>query len=120
MTYLIKYGKRLLWTLISLFISILIITILYHFNLISSTTFNILKIIILLINIFISTYILGKKTEKLGFLEGIKFSLIIILLFLIISLITKTNLSFKILIYYAIIMITSIFGSTVGINKKKE
>lgn len=120
MTYLIKYGKRLLWTTISLIISILIISTLYYFNLISSNTFKILEIIILLLNIFISTYILGKKTSKRGYLEGIKFSLIIIILFLLLTLLSSEPLKLKSIIYYLIIMITSVFGSMFGINRRNE
>lgn len=120
MTYLKLYGKRLLWLLISIFICLTITVVFYYFNLINDTTFNILQILILLINIFIQTFILGIKKDKFGFLEGIKFSLIIISLFLILSLITSSPISIKIIIYYLIIMITSIYGATYGINKKKD
>ena len=120
MTYLKLYGKRLLWLLISIFICLTITVVFYYFNLINDTTFNILQILILLINIFIQTFILGIKKDKFGFLEGIKFSLIIISLFLILSLITSSPISLKIIIYYLIIMVTSIYGATYGINKKKD
>ena len=120
MLYIQKYGKRLLWTTISLLISLIFINTLYFFNFISTNTYKILEIIILLINIFISSYILGKSTPKKGFLEGIKFSLIIISIFIIITLLIKEPLKLKLLIYYLIILITSILGSTIGINKKNE
>ncbi len=120
MTYLIKYGKRLLWTTISLLISMLIISTLYYFNLISSNTFKVLEIIILLLNIFISTYILGKETSKRGYLEGIKFSFIIIILFILLTLLSSEPLKLRSIIYYLIIMITSIFGSMFGINRRNE
>ena len=72
MTYIKKYGLRLLYTILSLLISILFLTTLYHYNLINQTTYNILKIIIILTNIFISSFILGQKTKIKGYLEGIK------------------------------------------------
>ncbi len=119
MTYIMKYGKRLLFTMLSIILSLLALTALYYFNIISPTTNKVLKIIIILINIFISSFILGKTTDKNGYLEGIKLALIIIPIFIIFSLITS-SLSLKVIIYYLIIAITSILGSMIGINKKKE
>lgn len=119
MTYIKKYGKRLIFTIISIIISLFILTILYYFNIISSNTNKILKIIIILSNIFISSFILGKNTPSKGYLEGIKLSFLILPIFIIFSLITST-LKFKVIIYYLIISITSILGSMIGINRKKE
>ena len=120
MKYIKKYGKRFLWTSLSIIIGILILTTLYYFNIINTNTYNYLKIIILLLNIFISSYILGKTTEKNSYLEGIKFALILIITFVIITLLTHSSIRPRILIYYLIISITSIFGGIVGISKKKD
>ena len=120
MLYLIKYGKRLLWMIISLLLSLIFINTLYYFNFISTNTYKILEIIIFIINIFISAYILGKNTTQKGYLEGIKYSLIIISLFILLTLLINEPFKLKILIYYLIIIITSILGSTMGINRKKE
>lgn len=120
MKYLKKYGKRFLWTTISIIISITILTTLYYFNIINPTVYNYLKVFILLLNIFISGYILGKQTEKYGYLEGMKFALIMIIFFLIITLLTNVDVKLRLLLYYLIIAITSIFGSMVGISKKDK
>ncbi len=120
MTYLKKYGLRLLYTIISILVSILIITTLYYFNIISSATYNILKIVVLLINIFISSFILGKKANNRGYLEGIKLSIMIISILIILSLILNLSLKPRVIIYYLIITSTSIFGSMVGISRKRE
>lgn len=120
MTYLKKYGLRLLYTIISILVSILIITTLYYFNIISSATYNILKIVVLLINIFISSFILGKKAVSKGYLEGIKLSIMIIPILLMLSLILGLSLKPRVIIYYLIIASTSIFGSMVGISRKRE
>lgn len=119
MTNLKKYSIQFSITIISIIISLLILTILYNYNIINAAIFNILKLIFLLLSLFINSYILGKKAKNKGYLEGIKLSTFIILLFTIISLFTK-NLKFKSVIYYTIIFITSLFGSMFGINKKKE
>jgi len=120
MKYLKKYGKRFLWTTISIIISITILTTLYYFNIINPTVYNYLKVFILLLNIFISSYILGKQTERYGYLEGMKFAAIMIIFFLIITLLTNVDIKLRLLLYYLIISITSIFGSMVGISKKDK
>ena len=120
MKYLEKYGKRILWTIISITISISILTALYYFNIIGANIYNYLKIIIVLFNIFIQSYILGKKSEKHGYLEGLKFSGIMILIFLIISLLTQSRIRPRIILYYFIISMSSILGGIMGISKKDK
>ena len=75
-----KYSFRFLYTILSIVLCIIIITTLYHFNIISSNIYQILKLIILLINILISGIILGKKATNKGYLEGIKLGSFLILL----------------------------------------
>ena len=104
MTNLKKYTKRLLYTFLFLILSLLLLTTLYYFNLINENIYKVFKIIILIINIFISGFLLGKKANSKGYLEGIKLSLMVIFLFLIITLILKEPLILTILIYYLIIL----------------
>ena len=120
MTYLKKYGLRLLYTIISIVVSLALVSTLYYFNIISINTYKILKIIVLLINIFISSLILGRKAKNKGYLEGIKFAAIIIVLFLLTTLLTNNSMELKVIIYYLIILFTSTLGSMVGISKKKN
>lgn len=120
MNYLKIYGLRLTYTIASILLSLLFITILYYFNIIGGTTYKILKIILLLLNIFISSFILGKTANNKGFLEGIKFATIIIPTFLILTLLTNQTLQIKVIIYYLIILLASTFGGMVGISRKKE
>ena len=120
MSLIIKYGKTLIITTISLLIALIINTTLYYFNIISTNVYQILEITILLINILITTFILGKKASKKGYLEGLKFSLIIIPLFFILTLLTQEPIQLKLIIYYIIIIITSVLGSMLGINNKNS
>lgn len=105
---------------LSIIISLLLIVTLYFFNIISTNTFHILEFIILLVNVFISAYIIGKKSIKKGYLEGIKYSLIIVFIFFILTLITREPLKVRILLYYLIIIITSVLGSMIGISKTNK
>ena len=103
MSYLKKYGLRLLYTIISILLSLLLVTSLYYFNIISNNTYKFLKIIIILINIFISSFLLGKKSIKKGYLEGIKLAIIIIPIFFILTLLVNETFNLKNIIYYLII-----------------
>lgn len=120
MSSLKKYAIQFAITMISILLMLLLTTTLYYFNLITPITYNILKIITLLITLFINSFILGKKAKSKGYLEGIKSASIIIIIFLVITLLTNKSFEFKYLIYYAIILITSILGGMIGISKKKE
>lgn len=114
-----KYLFSLLTTLATILITLLLITSLYYFNLISPSAYNIIKIIVLLLTLFTNGFLIGKSSSKKGYLEGIKLSIPIIILFLIITLITK-SFTIKVILYYIILILTTSFGSMVGINKKES
>lgn len=67
---------------------------------------------------FTSGYKIGKSSEKKGYLEGIKIGGIIILNFLVLVLLLD-KFSLKSLLYYLILLLTSILSSMIGINRKK-
>ena len=118
MTIIKKYSFRFLYTILSLLLCLLILTALYHFDIISNNTYRIFKLILLLTNILVSGIILGKKAVNKGYLEGIKLGTFIIFLFLFVTLLTEQEIKLKLLLYDAIIMITAILGGMIGINKK--
>ena len=81
-------------------------------------------IILLICNVlffFILNYFNAHINKKKGFLEGIILGLILIFLMILIKIIFFNN-SFKIttVIYYLILLITSIFGGMFGVNKKSD
>ena len=111
--YLISIGIFIgLILIFSLFINLF-----YYFDLINNTVYKITLILTISIITFISSYILGTKTKQKAYLEGLKYSLIIISVMFILSLVFKT-LSLKSIIYYLIIMIISIIGITIGKSKR--
>ena len=116
---LVKYLKELVIVITSSIISLLFLTILYYYDYISDTNYSFFKILSILIIIFYSSYRLGNKATSRGYLEGIKLSLIIILL-LFSTTIVFSNVQVKLLLYYSIIITTSILGSTFGIYKKRS
>lgn len=114
------YLKRILITLLSIIISLLLITTLYYFDIINTTVYKYLKLFTLLANILISSFILGKNTTAKGYIEGLKNGLIFIALFIVISLLLKIKLPIKSILYYFIILLTSTLGSMFGISKKRK
>ena len=112
-----SYIKSIFFNVLELFLLLFLITILYYFNLINEKTFSILKLVILLLSIFINTFILGRNTKKKSYIEGIIYGSILITILLILT-ILLSKVQIKLLIFYPIILITSILGSIIGKVKK--
>ncbi len=118
MEYLKKLSKSLLYVLIPTLLMMFIITLLNYIGIMSYKILSIFKYIILFIFILIGSYRFGFKNKNKGLFEGIKFGLIIILIFILLNLLFKGSFSIKSIIYYGIILVTSIFGGILGKNKR--
>jgi len=118
---IINYLKNIGYILLGLLVMTIITTILNYFNIFGSKIVTFFKLVIALISIFVGGFIMGKNSKQKGWLEGIKLGLIILFILVIINYIIL-NQSFEIrnLVYYLILMVSSIFGSMIGINKKIE
>lgn len=112
-----NYLKSYIYLITSLIIFTIIFTIINYFT---SNSLSIIKILIPIISILISSFILGKNTKSKAYLEGIKFSLIYLIFTTILKLILKTSFNYKTFIIYLVIILSSIIGSTIGINTKKN
>ena len=101
-----------------IFIGIVFITtfILSIINLFGIST-NILSIIILIIVYFIYGFKKGKVSDSKGYIQGIKTGSILTLILFLLS-VFNLSFSFKTIIYYLILVLSSVFGATFGINKK--
>lgn len=118
MNYLKKVGIGLLYTIIPILVLTFIVTLLHYFGIINKGVLTILEIIIPSISLFIGGFQVGKKSKQKGWLEGIKFSLIIFIIMIILNLIFKNYLEFKNILYYLILFSLCTIGSMMGINKK--
>lgn len=97
------------------------INLLNYYDLLSANLYKISLVLLVALSIFLSAFILGKNTKEKGYLEGIKFGILIVLIMSIISYLAfDNNITIKSIIYYLILLITSATGSAFGINNKKE
>ena len=73
-----------------------------------------------IILIFILSFINAKKKTKNGYLEGLLLGIIFIFIMILIKLILfNSNFNIATILYYLILIITSIIGGMFGINKKE-
>lgn len=108
----LSFGGIILITLIT--------TMLYYFNIISTNFLQITNIIVLIFFILLGTIFLGKKAIRRGWLAGLIYGSIFLIIINIFNLALFHNpYQLNNLIYYLIILITSILGSMIGINLKK-
>ena len=113
-----NFGIAFLYIIGLLFVLTFLITLLNYFNLIGSKTIAILEILIFVIAVFIGGIVIGKRSSKKGWLEGLKLSGIFLIILLIFNYLGLDH-SFEIkdLIFYLILIGTSTFGGMVGISK---
>ena len=119
-----KFIKNVSFSIIYIIASLLILTfittVLSYFNIIGDKTTSLFKIFIPVISLFIGGFNIGSKSNKKGWLEGLKVGLIYLVLLIIFDFLAFNN-SFEIknILYYIIIVISGILGSMVGISIKK-
>lgn len=116
----LKYLKVLIYILVPVLILNFILSLLYYFNLIGGGIINYLKLFVVTISMLIGGIYIGRRTSKNGWLEGLKVGAEVIVLFFIVSYLAfDKGINIKTIIYYFILIATSILGSMIGINKRK-
>lgn len=114
-------GISVLISILSLLIFTFLLTTFSYFNIIGGTFVKVLKIIIPILSLFFGGFYLGKLASKKGWLEGIKLGgCITILLVLFNYLAFGHALKIEESLYIVILLVSSILGSMLGINFKKE
>lgn len=120
-----KFIKNSLFSIIFIIISLIVLTFILtlfsYFNIFNDKTVSIFKIIIPIISLLIGGYYIGKNSNEKGWLEGLKLSIVFIILLIIFNLIFfKQGINIKNILYYIIMTISTIFGSMIGISMKKN
>lgn len=119
--YLKNLGISFLYTLVILLICTFLTTVLNYFNIMGGKTLSIFKIIILVLSLFSGGFVIGKKSNNKGWLEGLKYGLFILVISFIFNYLAfDKSFELKNILYYTIILISCIFGSIIGINIRKE
>ena len=120
MNFIKNVSISILYIVLCLLILTFILTLFSYFNIISDKVVSIFKIIIPIISLFIGGFFIGKKSLRKGWLEGLKLSLIFLVVLVIFEyLALNQSFDIKNILYYLILSISSIFSSMVDISKKK-
>ncbi len=119
MLFLKKFSKSFLTSIIILLSITLIVTILNYIGLFNLKMVTIFSYITPFISLFIGGITMGKGCLNKGWLEGIKYGLICVFIFVIFNYLAFDSF-FDIanIILYIITLIASTLGSMIGINLK--
>ena len=121
MKYLKNLGIAFIYIIGFVLVLTFLTTLLSYFNIMSDKVTSIIKIIIPIISVFIGGFYIGKRSLKKGFLEGLKLGCIYSIILIIFNYLALDNsFKFKYLLFYTILIISSILGSMIGINRKKH
>lgn len=116
-----KYGKSISFFLIALLILNLIVSLLNLGGLMFTKTSDIILMIGMIIIYAVIGFSFGKTALKNGYMEGLKIGVCLLAFLILINLIFyQTVFSFERFLYYVVLILTSILGSMVGINRQKK
>ena len=119
MKYIKKYGKGILSLIIFILIASLIISIFNYTHIFYSRASETCIFILMILFFSITGFIYGKKAPSKGYLEGLKVGAIFIFFLILINLLFFQNhFSLERILYYVVLILSSIFSSMIGINKK--
>ena len=116
--FISKHKKKIIFIGVVM-LYLLILSIIDSFNLLTGFFSLLINIVFSIVLFFFTGYRLSKKKDNKGWYWGLKNGLILIVIFFFLSLIFRCDLSFKVCIYYLILLISSILGGMFGIAKKK-
>ena len=112
-----NYLKSYLYLFTSILFLTLILSIINYFYVFPT---KIIKLLIPIISILISSIILGKNTKYKAYLEGLKFTSLYIIISILISIITKNQFTFKLVLSYLLQLFSGIIGAMIGINLNRN
>lgn len=94
-----------------------ILTVFNFFDFINNGFFVFFLIFNLIVSIFVGGFIIGMKSNKKGYLEGLKFGFVMcFILFLLNYLGFEKSMNLKYVVFNLIVLVCSMFGGMVGIS----
>ena len=112
--------KNILVLTISLLTYLLIISVFSRLNLLSYKIINTISFIFIILLFNIMSIKISRVSKYKGIISGLIIGSINIIYLFLLSIIFKTNNTITILIYYLILLISSIIGGTIGSNTRKK
>lgn len=115
-----KYILPVLYTLLTILIFSLLITILSYFDITNENINRILTFISGLVAIFIGTFKFSKENNLKPMISSLLFYGTFILVITIINVISIKNININIAIYYISLLISSLIAGYIGNKAKRE
>lgn len=119
MKYIKKIFYPIIYVILFILISCFIITTLNYFDILGYKLTIYLKLILSIMAFIIGGFKIGVISNKKGWLEGIKFGLILIIIMSLLTLLFN-DYKYRTVIFYTILLFSSIVGSMTGITKNKK
>jgi len=115
-----KYSRVIILSLGAFMVYLFSLVILNYFQIMKYNSIIKINFIVVAVITFFLGLISGRATNKKGYLEGLKQGFVISFLLFVLNLIFYRHFGLNIFIYYFIIIVSSTFGSMIGINLKKN
>jgi putative membrane protein (TIGR04086 family) len=121
MNYIKKLGISMLISIGMMLMFTLFITLFSYFNILKEGGISTLKIITPILSFLVGGITFGKKANQKGWLEGTKLGLLLCIFLIIFNYLAfDFHFATKNMLYYIILIIGSVLGSMIGINRKKK
>jgi len=120
MNCLKNIGISCLYSYGFIFIFTFILTLLNYINFIDGA-FTFFMIFNLVVSVFIGGFICGKRSLKNGWLEGLKYGFIFLVILTLLNYFGySSDLGIKYFVFCSIILVSSILGGMIGIGFRRE
>ena len=119
MKSLLNIGISFLFSIGFLLVLTFILTLFNYFDIINNGLFVFFEILNLILSLFIGGFIIGKKSLKKVWLEGLKLWIFFVIFLILLNYLGfNSSISLKFIVFSLIIVISSIFGGMFGISLK--
>lgn len=109
------YLKDIMYVFLTIIIGMFLFTVLNYFNIISDNFLNILKLILIVGTFIFSGFYLSRRSKDRGIIEGLKIGSIISIFMLLVTLLGfDTTFKWQNLIYYLILILSSMTGGIIA------
>lgn len=116
MNNLKKYVKPLLCLMTSLIVNVLAMALFHYMGVFKLASIGKINFVVMAILMFVEGLVMGKKTSKKGYLEGLKLGGFVVVSLFLLNIIFTRHFDLYVVLYYVVMMVSSVIGSMIGIN----